>query len=245
MRNLIPVFFLALSACPGPECEEGDECETDSETDTSIDPDAVGSLLVQPTWLGNPLACTINAVGPVNQSWDVGTEPTPYELPAGQYSLGVGSGNFGGVTGHILPDGQVVVSRAVDAEVQKDAESTAPLPLNAYFDGEYVCNVQVWQYDASKPDHKGQSGNQSDPDPKQRVQVEMGYKVKPYGDADFHGFLQGDMNWLEVNGDKLVLHMEDGNPYNIFLQASKIEKDAFEVEIVAPNINVARNRCEK
>jgi hypothetical protein len=149
MRAIITFLGLValssvLTACPNNDSDTG--TDTDTGSDTS-DPDAVGTLTVNYTFDGNPVACFTNLNGV-----KYGTTNSPISgVAVGTYPLTLGDGDHDGWTAddpplplHNLgsPDDNIVAPRS-DITVVEGPDNVFSRTANRHISGRWTCALDA------------------------------------------------------------------------------------------------------
>lgn len=204
MRNLSAFIIIATLAAGCTGNRPGDT----SDTSDTNEPTEFGTIDARPTFLGNPQDCVANAIGPESYTWNTG-ESTTHEVAVGQYVVEFGTGNYGGVPGHQLEDGTVIVAPGVDATVAKDATVAATAAMNVFAEGTtWMCVTNSCQIDDSGDTlEKTNCANTPEQGP-WNISVQNGHKIVNQDDAKFHGALS-ETGWFEVVGNTIVTHDDE------------------------------------
>lgn len=252
--TLMTLLGLSIAGCTNPcdenpnaaQCADADtDTDTDSDTDADADADR-GTMEVKGYLDGQIENCLGHFSGPESGEIDTSVSNTR-EVLVGEYVVTAGgSDDCGGVPCHPGSDGNLRVSPAGAGSIAKELKQTFEFNFARYFDAEYVCKRTSFVYDASNPpSYKGDQTSVST-DPKQRLQVVDGYKIKPYEKEHMYGAVGTGGNYLEVVNDASGDHVkivEVGDQDGRESGPSEFGSNYFQITIVEPNWAVTDLKC--
>lgn len=248
-----PIVFLFLGACTGnPDC--GDECDgsvghdgdcADCPDDTGDPPLGSATVTMDVYRLGEIEDCMVHMVGgTVGEYIEESGEAFEVEAPV-TYSAKAGGADrtlndLFGFPIHISQDGEywAAPNQSVELVDKQVYEGSFDL-FNLFEPGSYACTRDVYRYDESASDKKGDLW-QSFNDDAQNISVTQDGRVIPTDRPGLSTFEDDD--YLLAEDDQLTL-VEVGSANGLYVSMSNIDVQWFDLTVVQPNISVSDIAC--